>query len=206
MATEQITDNELLALHALANTRGGVKLGSSVLLRLLNTVDALRAQLAERRGGIPVLTGSILHLLMEWHPEDALGIESVNFQSSADAVNGWLQEKMTSTPSTDVVTVPKEEWDELVAALLLENMSDREMMSWCRDLNIYDPTPLEQMIAKHIWSCAQDWTKRKFSKLRALRSGEAGKDAIYGGEHAAAEIPAILAAHPGYTLPSSHDF
>lgn len=48
MATEQITDDELLALHALANTRGGVKLGSSVLLRLLNTVDALRTQLAER--------------------------------------------------------------------------------------------------------------------------------------------------------------
>lgn len=82
MATEQITDDELLVLHALANARGGVKLGSSVLLRLLNTVDA----------------------------------------------------------------------------------------------------------------------------LRALRSGEAGKDAIYSGEHAAAEIPAILAAHPGYTLPSSHDF
>ena len=48
MATEQITDDELLALHALANTSGGVKLGSSVLLRLLNTVAALRAQLAER--------------------------------------------------------------------------------------------------------------------------------------------------------------
>lgn len=40
----------------------------------------------------------------------------------------------------------------------------------------------------------------------ALRSGEAGKDAIYCGEHAAAEISTILAAHPGYTLPSSHDF
>ena len=40
----------------------------------------------------------------------------------------------------------------------------------------------------------------------ALRSGEAGKGAIYCGEHTAAEIPAILAAHPGYTLPSSHDF
>ena len=40
----------------------------------------------------------------------------------------------------------------------------------------------------------------------ALRSGEAGKGAIYCGEHTAAEIPTILAAHPGYTLPSSHDF
>ena len=48
MATEQITDDELLALRVLANARGGVKLGSSVLLRLLNTVAALRAQLAER--------------------------------------------------------------------------------------------------------------------------------------------------------------
>lgn len=48
MATEQITDDELLSLRLLANTRGGVKLGSSVLLRLLNTVAALRAQLAER--------------------------------------------------------------------------------------------------------------------------------------------------------------
>ena len=48
VATEQITDDELLALRVLANARGGVKLGSSVLLRLLNTVAALRAQLAER--------------------------------------------------------------------------------------------------------------------------------------------------------------
>lgn len=77
-----------------------------------------------------------------------------------------------ATPQ-DTVVVGREEWDELVAALPLEDMSDREMMSWCRDLNIYDPTQQEQMIAKHIWSCAQDWTKRKFSKLRALRSGEA---------------------------------
>lgn len=46
----------------------------------------------------------------------------------------------------------------------------------------------------------------KQHRTGALRSGEAGKDAIYGGEHTAAEIPAILAAHPGYTLPSSHDF
>lgn len=137
MATEQITDDELLVLHALANARGGVKLGSSVLLRLLNTVDALRAQLAELEARLVGVPDRAAWLTIE---ELVYSIRSVLSTDSATAVE----------------------------------------------------------VARAI---ARD------SKAKgALRSGEAGKDAIYGGEHAAAEIPAILAAHPGYTLPSSHDF
>ena len=135
MATEQITDDELLALRVLANTRGGVKLGSSVLLRLLNTVAALRAQLAER-----------------------------------------------CVVGPDEVVVKREEWAALGQIVTLVNK------------HINDPCYLRNQLVPIV------------DKASALRSGEAGKDAIYCGEHTAAEIPAILAAHPGYTLPSSHDF
>ena len=135
MATEQITDDELLALRVLANTRGGVKLGSSVLLRLLNTVAALRAQLAER-----------------------------------------------CVVGPDEVAVKREEWAALGQIVTLVNK------------HINDPCYLRNQLVPIV------------DRVSALRSGEAGKDAIYCGEHTAAEIPTILAAHPGYTLPSSHDF
>jgi len=90
---------------------------------------------------------------------------------------------MASAPSADVVTASREDLDE-----------------WLTALRCSEPCV----------ACGHDNAQKRLdaieSMTRALRSGEAGKDAIYGGEHAAAEIPAILAAHPGYTLPSSHDF
>ena len=82
----------------------------------------------------------------------------------------------------DEVVVKREEWAALGQIVTLVNK------------HINDPCYLRNQLVPIV------------DKASALRSGEAGKGAIYCGEHTAAEIPAILAAHPGYTLPSSHDF
>lgn len=102
----------------------------------------------------------------------------------AGARAGWEKcASLVRAPSGDVVAVPREDLDEWLTALRCS----------------------EPFVA-----CGHDNAQKRLdaieSMTRALRSGEAGKGAIYCGEHTAAEIPAILAAHPGYTLPSSHDF
>ena len=160
MATEQITDDELLALRVLANTRGGVKLGSSVLLRLLNTVDALRRQLEERTNCAPEFDVNKLDGLEgAWRGGDLR-----NYIAGARA--GWEKcASLVRAPSTDVVTVPREYLE------MLQSAANR-FCSSCRDNN-----ETCTMTSRHFGGTGCGAWKLDGTRINALRSGDAGKDA-----------------------------
>ena len=147
MATEQITDDELLALRVLANTRGGVKLGSSVLLRLLNTVAALRAQLAER-----CVVGP-----------DEVVVKRADWEARAQ--------------SADVVTVPREEWERLQKFERDTKETDSRVCSDCAHYRRSQSCPGCTHPENPQNDYAFDWTMAQRCTLYALRSEEAGKDA-----------------------------
>lgn len=80
--------------------------------KVVERINARHAP-AQSAAMAPEISADTLAMLMEWHPEDALGEVAVNYLESASAINEWFRKHLSRpAPAQDagLVTVPREEW------------------------------------------------------------------------------------------------